>query len=79
MVIGYNVTMGADRNVAAIVVLAVGLACFISVSLEQAHKQPLAENLEQLQEQFDRFDQIYNTERPHLGLPGRITPAQAWG
>ena len=37
-------------------------------------KQPLAETLEQLQlqlqlqEQIDRFDQIYNTERPHQGL-----------
>ena len=41
-------------------------------------KQPLAETLEQLQEQIDRFDEIYNTERPHQGLPGRITPAQAW-
>jgi putative transposase len=41
-------------------------------------KQPLAESLEQLQEQVDRFDVIYNTERPHQGLPGRITPAQAW-
>ena len=41
-------------------------------------KQPLAASLEQLQEQVDRFDQIYNTERPHQGLPGRITPAQAW-
>ena len=28
-------------------------------------KQPLAETLEQLQEQIDRFDQIYNTECPH--------------
>jgi transposase InsO family protein len=33
--------------------------------------------LEQLQEQVDRFDIIYNTERPHQGLPGRITPLQA--
>jgi putative transposase len=41
-------------------------------------KQPLADSLEQLQEQVDRFDVIYNTERPHQGLPGRITPAQAW-
>jgi hypothetical protein len=42
-------------------------------------KQPLAASLEELQEQVDRFDQIYNTERPHQSLPGRITPAQAWG
>ena len=41
-------------------------------------KQPLAESLEELQEQVDRFDQVYNTERPHQGLPGRITPAKAW-
>jgi putative transposase len=41
-------------------------------------KQPLAETLEQLQGQVDRFDVIYTTERPHQGLPGRITPLQAW-
>jgi putative transposase len=41
-------------------------------------KQPLAETLEQLQEQVDAFDVIYNTQRPHQGLPGRITPQEAW-
>ncbi len=41
-------------------------------------KQLLASSLEELQEQVDRFDQIYNTERPHQALPGRITPQQAW-
>lgn len=41
-------------------------------------KQLLAGTLEQLQGQVDEFDRIYNTERPHQGLPGRITPAQAW-
>ena len=41
-------------------------------------KQPLAGTLEQLQEQIDRFDQIYNNERPHQGLPDRIPPQQAW-
>lgn len=41
-------------------------------------KQPLAETLEQLQAQVDAFDLIYNTERPHQGLPGRVTPALAW-
>lgn len=41
-------------------------------------KQPLAGTLAQLQEQIDRFDVIYNTERPHQALPGRITPQQAW-
>jgi putative transposase len=41
-------------------------------------KQPLADTLEQLQAQVDAFDRIYNTERPHQGLPGRITPASSW-
>ena len=41
-------------------------------------KQPLASSLEELQGQVDRFDRIDNTERPHQGLPGRITPQQAW-
>ena len=41
-------------------------------------KQPLAASLEELQEQVDEFDRIYNTERPHQGLPGRVTPQQAW-
>jgi putative transposase len=41
-------------------------------------KQPLAETLEQLQSQVDDFDAIYNTQRPHQGLPGRVTPQQAW-
>lgn len=41
-------------------------------------KQPLAATLEQLQAQVEGFDIIYNTERPHQGLPGRVTPALAW-
>jgi len=41
-------------------------------------KQPLAATLAQLQAQIDTFDHIYNTERPHQGLPGRITPLAAW-
>jgi transposase InsO family protein len=41
-------------------------------------KQPLASTLEELQVQVDEFDRIYNTERPHQSLPGRVTPAQAW-
>ncbi len=41
-------------------------------------KQPLADTLEQLQNQVDAFDVIYNTKRPHQGLPGRITPLAAW-
>ncbi|MET4706122.1 putative transposase [Frigoribacterium sp. UYMn621] len=41
-------------------------------------KQPIAETLAQLQEQVDQFDHIYNTQRPHQGLPGRLTPQAAW-
>jgi transposase InsO family protein len=41
-------------------------------------KQPLADTLAELQAQVDTFDHIYNTERPHQGLPGRITPSTAW-
>ncbi len=41
-------------------------------------KQPLAQSLAELQAQVDEFDHIYNTERPHQGLPGRITPLAAW-
>jgi putative transposase len=41
-------------------------------------KQPLASTLEELQVQVDEFDRIYNTQRPHQALPGRITPAAAW-
>lgn len=41
-------------------------------------KQPLADTLTQLQSQVDAFDHVYNTERPHQGLPGRITPQAAW-
>ena len=41
-------------------------------------KQPIAANLRELQAQVDAFDVIYNTERPHQGLPGRITPLAAW-
>jgi putative transposase len=41
-------------------------------------KQPLAESLTELQAQVDTFDHIYNTQRPHQGLPGRVTPLAAW-
>lgn len=41
-------------------------------------KQPLASTLDELQAQVDQFDHIYNTERPHQGLPGRITPLTAY-
>jgi putative transposase len=41
-------------------------------------KQPLADSLTELQTQVDAFDHIYNTQRPHQGLPGRVTPLTAW-
>ena len=41
-------------------------------------KQPLAEDLAELQTQVDAFDHLYNTQRPHQGLPGRVTPLTAW-
>jgi len=41
-------------------------------------KQPLAHTLAELQAQVDAFDHIYNTERPHQALPGRVTPHAAW-
>lgn len=41
-------------------------------------KQPIAESLDELQAQVDTFDHIYNTQRPHQGLPGRVTPLSAW-
>jgi putative transposase len=41
-------------------------------------KQPLAETLDELQAQVDTFDHIYNTQRPHQALPGRVTPLTAW-
>ena len=41
-------------------------------------KQPLAHTLNELQTQVEAFDRIYNTERPHQGLPGRTTPQAAW-
>ncbi len=41
-------------------------------------KQPLAESLADLQTQVDAFDHLYNTKRPHQGLPGRVTPRTAW-
>ncbi|MFB9923700.1 integrase core domain-containing protein [Amycolatopsis halotolerans] len=41
-------------------------------------KQPLADTLADLQAQVDAFDHIYNTQRPHQALPGRVTPLAAW-
>ena len=40
--------------------------------------QTLFRYLEQLQAQIDAFDHIYNTERTHQRLPGRVTPQMAW-
>ena len=40
-------------------------------------KQPIARNLRELQAQVDAFDHVYNIERGHQALPGRITPLQA--
>jgi hypothetical protein len=42
-------------------------------------KQPFARSHAELQAQVDQIDLIYNTERPHQGLPGHITPLQSWG
>lgn len=41
-------------------------------------KQSLAHTHTEPQGQVDQDDRIYNTERPHQGLPGRITPQQSW-
>ncbi|OIH82189.1 hypothetical protein BLJ79_19845 [Arthrobacter sp. UCD-GKA] len=38
----------------------------------------MAQSQAELQSQVDGFDHIYNTERSHQGLPGRITPQQSW-
>ena len=51
---------------------------FHQTLLRYLDQQPLADSIAELQEQVDRFDHIYNTQRPHQGLPGRITPQQAW-
>jgi transposase InsO family protein len=42
------------------------------------NKQPLAASLSELQTQVDAFDHLYNTQRPHQALPGRVTPTTAW-
>lgn len=41
-------------------------------------KRPLADSIADLQKLVDQFDELYNTQRPHQGLPGRVTPQQAW-
>ncbi|WP_308505106.1 integrase core domain-containing protein, partial [uncultured Actinomyces sp.] len=51
---------------------------FHQTLLRYLDQQPLADSIAELQEQVDRFDHIYNTQRPHQGLPGRITGQQAW-
>jgi hypothetical protein len=37
-----------------------------------------AESIDDLQELVDEFDDYYNTEREHQGLPGQMTPREAW-
>jgi putative transposase len=51
---------------------------FHQTLLKWLNKQPLVATIKELQDQVDHFDVIYNTQRPHQGLPGRITPMQAW-
>ena len=51
---------------------------FHQTLLRYLDKQPPAESIADLQARVDAFDHIYNTQRPHQGLPGRITPQQAW-
>ena len=51
---------------------------FHQTLLRYLDQQPLADSIAELQEQVDRFDHIYNTQRPHQDLPGHITPQQAW-
>jgi putative transposase len=41
-------------------------------------KQPFADTHDELQTQVGSFDHVYNTERPHQALPGRVTPLTAW-
>ena len=41
-------------------------------------KQPLADSLAEPQAQIDAFDHLDTTDRPHQGLPGRVTPSTAW-
>lgn len=41
-------------------------------------RHPTAATIDQLQAMVDTFDHIYNTQRPHQALEGRMTPQQAW-
>ncbi len=47
---------------------------FHQTLLRYLDKQSIAASLNELQDHVDRFDVIHNTQRPHQGLPGRITP-----
>ncbi|WP_435520784.1 hypothetical protein [Agromyces larvae] len=38
----------------------------------------MASTLGEPQAQVDQFDLVYNTECPHQGPPGQVTPQQAW-
>ena len=40
--------------------------------------RPPATTMDELQVLVDDFDRIYNTQREHQGLPGNITPQEAW-
>jgi putative transposase len=48
--------------------------CFHQTLFRYLGKQPLASSLAELQAQVDAFDRIYNTERPHQGLPDPSPP-----
>lgn len=52
--------------------------CFHQSLFRWLDKQPMAQSHAELQAQMDEFDHIYNTELPHQGLPGLITPQQSW-
>jgi transposase InsO family protein len=40
--------------------------------------RPPATSMNELQAHVDAFDNYYNTERVHQGLPGKMTPQEAW-
>jgi transposase InsO family protein len=50
---------------------------FQSTEKQWLTKQPLAEDIDELQTQLDRFAVIYNHQRPHQGI-GRVTPISRW-
>jgi len=51
---------------------------FHQTLFQYLNAQPLASDSFELQAQVDAFDDYYNNQRPHQGLPGRLTPQQAW-